>query len=114
MREIWSLQARLEQLPGNRALAVLENRRFRAAYDFLCLRARFDESLQDAADWWTRVQEVDAEEQEQMCNDKPVVTTHWGEPGGGSKRKRRARRSRGGRARTSKKSSNQNTSPGNK
>ena len=101
MREIWSMQPRLEQLPGKRALSLLENRRFRAAYDFLCLRADFDESLQEAADWWTRVQEVDEETQLDMCEHKPVVTTHWGEPGKstkGSKRKRRPRRGRSNRS----------------
>lgn len=91
MREVWTLQPRLEQYSGKRALVLMENRRFRAAYDFLCLRARFDDSLKSCADWWTDVQELEPEEQEASCADKPVVTTHWGDPAKRSKRKRRPR-----------------------
>ena len=40
MKEIWQMQPRLERNRGRRALALMEDRRFRAAYDFLCLRAR--------------------------------------------------------------------------
>lgn len=58
-REIWSLQARLEQRRGKRAIQLLGRARFRAAYDFLLLRAESGEDLAEMADWWTKFQEMD-------------------------------------------------------
>lgn len=53
MREIWILQYHLPRRAGKRAFRVVTHPRFRAAYDFLVLRARSGEPLQDLADWWT-------------------------------------------------------------
>jgi poly(A) polymerase len=58
-REIWSLQSRLEQRRGKRAVQLLARPRFRAAYDFLLLRAEAGEDVAEMADWWTRFQEMD-------------------------------------------------------
>jgi poly(A) polymerase len=58
-REIWSLQARLEQRRGKRAIQLLGRPRFRAAYDFLLLRAESGEDVAEMADWWTKFQELD-------------------------------------------------------
>lgn len=58
-REIWSMQARLEQRRGKRAIQLLARPRFRAAYDFLLLRAQSGEDLAEMADWWTKFQEMD-------------------------------------------------------
>jgi poly(A) polymerase len=58
-RDIWSLQARLEQRRGKRAAQLLGNPRFRAAYDFLLLRAESGEDVAEIADWWTKFQELD-------------------------------------------------------
>jgi len=55
MREIWNLQPRLERR-NRRALRLLSHPRFRAAYDFLLLRAEVHEVEQEAADWWTEAQ----------------------------------------------------------
>ncbi len=66
MREIWSLQSRLERRGGKRALRLLHHPRFRAAYDFLCLRAHVGETSSELADWWTRFQEVEEPEQRLM------------------------------------------------
>lgn len=102
MREIWGMQPALEQYSGPRTLGLMENRRFRAAYDFLCLRASFDESLAGCASWWTDVQEMDDEQQQEFVADKPVVTEHWGES---TKRRRRSRKNKT-RRNTRAKSSN--------
>jgi poly(A) polymerase len=59
MREIWGLQSRLVQRRGRRLGRLLENPRFRAAYDFLVLRAEAGDSVREVADWWTRFQEAD-------------------------------------------------------
>jgi len=56
-REIWTMQPRLEQYTGKRALKNLEHPRFRAGYDLLVLRANAGEPLKDKADWWTEIQE---------------------------------------------------------
>jgi len=58
MRELIALQARFERRAGRRALRLLEHPRFRAAYDFLCLRAASGEVDPALAEWWTRIQEM--------------------------------------------------------
>jgi poly(A) polymerase len=69
MKEIWLLQDRLTFKVGRRPLRLLENKRFRAAYDFLLLRAEDAEALKHPADWWTRVQTVPIEEQRHMLKE---------------------------------------------
>ncbi|MDX1500489.1 MAG: polynucleotide adenylyltransferase PcnB [Woeseiaceae bacterium] len=56
MREMLALQPRFTQTRGKRAMKLLEHRRFRAAYDFMLLRAEVGEFDQETADFWTRVQ----------------------------------------------------------
>ncbi|MCH7695541.1 MAG: polynucleotide adenylyltransferase PcnB [Proteobacteria bacterium] len=58
-REIWQLQPRLKRQGGKRSLRLLAHPRFRAAYDFLLLRAQAGEDVQELADWWTHLQEQD-------------------------------------------------------
>ena len=65
-REIWMFQPRFEKRRGKRAMRLLEERRFRAAYDFLLLRARTENEVRELADFWTEVQEVDLETRERM------------------------------------------------
>ncbi len=69
-RESWGLQPRLAVTTGKRPARVLEHSRFRAAYDFLLLRAAAGEELQDLCEWWTRFQELDESERAVML--KPV------------------------------------------
>lgn len=57
MREIWSLQPRLYKSTGKKAANLLTNPRFRAAYDFLCLRAEAGEDLQSHCDVWEKMQQ---------------------------------------------------------
>ena len=66
VKEIFVLQARLMNRSGRRALLLLEHKRFRAAYDFLVLRAIADNSLQETADWWTRIQETEGPERDAL------------------------------------------------
>lgn len=66
MREIWLLQYRFSKRTGNRAFNLLEHPRFRAAYDFLALRALAGDEAMELADWWTKFQDVDADEQTKM------------------------------------------------
>ncbi len=62
MRDIWMLQLRLENKGGRRSVRALSHPRFRAAYDFLLLRAAAGEVPQELADWWTKFQETHAEQ----------------------------------------------------
>ena len=59
LREIWELQPRLAQTTGKRPLRLLTHPRFRAAYDFLVLRAETDTPAAELADWWTRFLRLD-------------------------------------------------------
>ena len=52
-REIWGLQSRLKHRNGQRPYRLAAHPRFRAAYDFLLLRAEAGEDVRELADWWT-------------------------------------------------------------
>ncbi|HIE56273.1 MAG TPA: polynucleotide adenylyltransferase PcnB [Chromatiaceae bacterium] len=81
MREIWSLQPRFHNTKGKRPARLLTHPRFRAAYDFLLLRAEAGEAEPALAKWWTDYQ-----------------ISQGLDPGGGNKpaagRRRRRRRPR--------------------
>ncbi|MGB5717507.1 MAG: polynucleotide adenylyltransferase PcnB [Gammaproteobacteria bacterium] len=64
MRDIWVLQLRLEN-KGRRSLRVLSHPRFRAAYDFLLLRAEAGEVPVSLGEWWTEFQETNPQQSEQ-------------------------------------------------
>jgi poly(A) polymerase len=57
MTEIWALQSRLEVATRKRATRLLAHPRFRAAYDFLALRALDDPRLKELVAFWTQAQE---------------------------------------------------------
>ena len=86
MREIWSMQERLERRAGMQAFRLLENKRFRAAYDFLLLRAESGEADRALADWWTRFQAAGDSERRTMVAEMAPAT------GTGKRRRRRRRR----------------------
>ncbi|MEE9396524.1 MAG: polynucleotide adenylyltransferase PcnB [Methylococcales bacterium] len=66
MREVWDLQARLNITKGVRPFRLLGHPRFRAAYDFLLLRAETGEAEPALAEWWTRFQEASEKERKTM------------------------------------------------
>ena len=66
MREVWALQARLNSTKGVRPFRLLGHPRFRAAYDFLLLRAETGEAEPALAEWWTRFQDADEAERKTM------------------------------------------------
>ncbi len=66
-REIWVLQGRFQFKNQRRAFSLLEHKRFRAAYDFMCLRAKAGEIDSDDCEWWTLIQEVDEADKIAMC-----------------------------------------------
>ena len=67
-REIWAMQSRLTRRAGKRAFKLLDHPRFRAAYDFLVLRAELGEADAELANWWTEFQEVDDSTKRAMVN----------------------------------------------
>ena len=88
MREIWVMQQRLPQRAGKRALRLATHPRFRAAYDFLLLRAAAGEEAQELANWWTDFQATDVSGQQTLLSN--VVAT-----GPAKKRRRKRRRADG-------------------
>ncbi len=71
MREIWHLQLRLERNKrGKRAQQLLHHPRFRAAYDFLQLRAQTNPAHQALAEWWEKLQTLNAQELQQLTATK--------------------------------------------
>jgi poly(A) polymerase len=55
-RQIWTMQPRFAKTRGKRWRRLLEQQRFRAAYDFLLLRAEEDPSLLELCEFWTEAQ----------------------------------------------------------
>jgi poly(A) polymerase len=68
MRDIWSLQSRFKHHSGRRAYSLLHHPKFRAAYDFLCLRANAGETEVDDCRWWTELQEKNPEQQKKILS----------------------------------------------
>ena len=58
MREVWLLQLRFSKRTGSRPYRLLAHPRFRAAYDFLLLRAETGGAETELAEWWTEFQEA--------------------------------------------------------
>ncbi len=69
--EIWDMQWHLEQRRVKSIDGLLENRRFRAAYDFLLLRHKIGEIEADIPDWWTRIQNEDETGKREMVQALP-------------------------------------------
>ncbi|MCP3673376.1 MAG: polynucleotide adenylyltransferase PcnB [Gammaproteobacteria bacterium] len=69
IREIWSMQHRLDTRRGKNLASILTHPRFRASYDFMLLRAGIGEVNSSLADWWTQIQKVDTEHQVKMIKD---------------------------------------------
>lgn len=63
IRDIWILQADFEQRRPSRIERLLHHPRFRAAYDFLLLRAQCHEVSGELATWWTTLQASSLEQQ---------------------------------------------------
>jgi len=52
MREIWMMQPRFEKRVGSAPFGLVQQERFRAAFDFMRLRADIGEVEDVLADWW--------------------------------------------------------------
>jgi len=85
MREIWLMQPRFERRQANSASALVAQPRFRAAYDFLRLRADAQEIDAELAEWWEDYSLGDADERDallQVAREAERARRH-GEPAAG-------------------------------
>jgi len=85
MREIWMMQPRFEKRVGSAPFGLAEQARFRAAFDFMRLRAETGEIDEVLADWWQEfsladdnlrqdmVDQVREEQQQQQRQRAPRV-----------------------------------------
>lgn len=87
MREMLAMQPRFDSTHGKRAANLLEHRRFRAAYDFMMLRAKAGDFDPELARFWTDVQTQDPEQRRKSFQ----LGSHVGS---GKKRRPRRRRKR--------------------
>lgn len=87
MRDIWTLQIKLPSRIGRKAFKTLEQKRFRAGYDFLLLRGQVNEEkditnendinglpapeLIELGQWWTTFQAQPESTQREMINKLP-------------------------------------------
>ncbi|MBK6295559.1 MAG: polynucleotide adenylyltransferase PcnB [Rhodoferax sp.] len=81
MREIWMMQPRFEKRVGSAPFGLVEQPRFRAAFDFMRLRADSGEVEDVLADWWQefsvaddnlRQDMVDQVREEQQSRPRPA------------------------------------------
>jgi poly(A) polymerase len=98
MRELLMLQPRFNRRSGVKSLSLLQHPRFRAAYDFLLLRAQVGVADPELAKWWTDIQVLPQEERVALVQARPAEPAAEGE-GSGAPSRRRRRRRRGGAAR---------------
>ena len=62
IEEIWTLQPRFAERTRKRVFRLLAHPRFRAAYDFLLLRAAESDAVRESGEWWTHAQTLSPEE----------------------------------------------------
>jgi len=70
MREVWQLQGRFKRRKGSKPSKLLGHPRFRAAYDFLVLRAETGGADKDLVEWWTKFQFASESEQRRMTQPR--------------------------------------------
>jgi poly(A) polymerase len=64
---MFALQPQLEQPRSRRVLRLIEQPRFRAAYDLLLLRAQVGMAQKELVEWWTALQAADPDARMQMA-----------------------------------------------
>lgn len=89
MREIWGLQPRFEKRVGKMPYRLLESPRFRAGYDFLCLRCATGELPESLAHWWEEFQYAEMPEKEKLLESVKSEIDSKSTSSGKSKRRRR-------------------------
>ena len=103
MRELLMLQPRFNRRSGVKSLSLLQHPRFRAAYDFLLLRAQVGVADPELAAWWTDIQRMPQEERVALVQARPAPRARdavgdAGDAAVGAAARRRRRRQAGRRA----------------
>ncbi|MEZ5487409.1 MAG: polynucleotide adenylyltransferase PcnB [Steroidobacteraceae bacterium] len=104
VRDMFAMQPRLEAPRGRRALRLLENPRFRAAFDLLVLRAEAGLVSRELVDWWIALQEASPPQRVDLADaaesrraaPRGVGSSGSRAPGGRRRRRRGGRGPRGG------------------
>jgi len=90
LQELWWMQSRFTARQRKRVMRLLAHPRFRAAYDFLALRASVVPELVAERDFWRDAQGLDVDQLSQRLSSAP--SAEGGEDGAPRKRRRRRRR----------------------
>ncbi|MEO6079170.1 MAG: polynucleotide adenylyltransferase PcnB [Steroidobacteraceae bacterium] len=97
VRDMFALQPQLENPRSRRVLRLIEQPRFRAAYDLLLLRAAVGMAQREVTDWWTALQAAGPQQRMEMADALEAARGSRGgrEEGGvadGDRPRRRRRR----------------------
>ncbi len=93
MHEIWWLQSRFPLRQRKRVMRLLHHPRFRAAYDFLELRAHAVPELMEELAWWREAQSIEADALAERLQPKTGRgSDSEGDSGAPSGRRRKPRR----------------------
>jgi poly(A) polymerase len=98
MRELLMLQPRFNRRSGVKSLSLLQHPRFRAAYDFLLLRAQVGVADPELAQWWTDIQLLPQEERVALVQARAAEPATADDNSAAPRRRRRRRRGGAGRS----------------
>jgi len=87
MRELWLMQPRFEKRVGKYPYRLIAQPRYRAAWDFLALRAQAGEVPEALVAWWDQF--AHAGEEERLRLIRAAEGKEGGSPGAKKKRRRR-------------------------
>jgi len=96
VRDMFALQPQLEHPRSRRVLRLIEQPRFRAAFDLLLLRAQVGMAQRELVDWWSALQAADPAQRQEMALALEAARGQRGEGEGGGRPRRRRRRRRPG------------------
>ena len=94
IEDIWALQPRFAERTRKRVFRLMAHPRFRAAYDFLLLRAGESEELRESGEWWTEIQALSADQVSEQLAPRTAATSAGEKPAGSGRRRRRGGRGR--------------------
>jgi len=66
IKELWGLQPRFDKRTGRAPYRLIEHPRFRAGWDFLCLRAQAGDIPEELPAWWDRFAHAGQNEREEL------------------------------------------------
>ena len=92
MRDIWLMQPRFEKRVGSSPWTLVDHVRFRAAFDFMRLRADVGEVDELLADWWQEFSLADDATREDLLQQARTAVIQDDAP----KKRRRRRKPAGG------------------